>query len=127
MIVVDASAVLAIYFDEYERVSFVRRMEQEGDRIISAINLFECHLRAARLPNGQTELEATLELLRLRRAPQEADTTGLVDAHRRFGKGRHPAGLNLGDCFAYALARQHDAPLLFKGEDFRHTDVRCAL
>jgi ribonuclease VapC len=49
------------------------------------------------------------------------------DAWRRFGKGRHPAGLNLGDCFAYALAKSRDEPLLFKGEDFARTDVKAAI
>lgn len=52
---------------------------------------------------------------------------GLVRAWRRFGKGRHPAGLNLGDCLAYALARTLGEPLLFKGEDFGQTDVVAAL
>ena len=49
------------------------------------------------------------------------------EAYVRFGKGNHPAGLNFGDCFAYALAREHDVPLLFKGADFDKTDVRPAL
>jgi len=50
-----------------------------------------------------------------------------VDAFRRFGKGRHPAGLNFGDCFSYALAKATGEPLLFKGDDFIHTDVTAAL
>ena len=50
-----------------------------------------------------------------------------ADGWRRFGKGRHPAGLNLGDCFAYALARHRNEPLLFKGDDFARTDVKAAL
>jgi ribonuclease VapC len=49
------------------------------------------------------------------------------DAHRRFGKGNHPAGLNFGDCFAYALAKERDLPFLFKGEDFSRTDLRPAM
>jgi ribonuclease VapC len=49
------------------------------------------------------------------------------EAHRRFGKGNHPANLNFGDCFAYALAKERDLPLLFKGEDFTRTDLRPAL
>jgi ribonuclease VapC len=50
-----------------------------------------------------------------------------TEAYRTFGKGRHPAGLNFGDCFSYALATSERVPLLFKGEDFSQTDVRCAL
>ena len=53
----------------------------------------------------------------------EVEAGAALDAHARFGKGRHPARLNMGDCFAYACARTHNAPLLFKGEDFELTDV----
>jgi ribonuclease VapC len=56
----------------------------------------------------------------------EALADAAADAYRRFGKGRHPAALNFGDCFAYALAMREQVPLLFKGEDFSRTDVRVA-
>ncbi len=57
--------------------------------------------------------------------PQQAEIA--IEAFRRFGRGRHRAGLNIGDCFSYALAKATDQPLLFKGDDFVHTDVRPAL
>ncbi len=70
------------------------------------------------------------ELLRedeARVAAVDHDQTRIArEAFLRYGKGRHPAGLNVGDLFAYALARQRDRPLLFTGDDFRHTDVRAA-
>ena len=59
-------------------------------------------------------------------ALDEALADSAADAYRRFGKGRHPAGLNFGDCFSYALATQEQVPLLFKGDDFSKTDVRVA-
>ncbi len=63
----------------------------------------------------------------LRLVPVDAVTGELaVDAHRRYGKGMSPAGLNMGDCFAYAITRQHQAEILFKGEDFVHTDLKDA-
>ena len=61
-------------------------------------------------------------------SPLDADQAlAALTGWRRFGKGRHPAGLNLGDCFAYGLAKVTGAPLLYKGEDFRQTDVLSAL
>ena len=62
-----------------------------------------------------------------RSSPFEPETAALaIDAYARFGKGRHPAGLNFGDCFAYACARHFDVPLLYKGDDFALTDIRAA-
>ncbi len=79
-------------------------------------------LRAARLDGFLGELPLTY-------VPVDTDHLRLArEAHARYGRGTgHPARLNFGDCFSYALARALDAPLLFKGDEFIHTDVRCAL
>ena len=72
-------------------------------------------------------MQALLEGLKLETVPLSADHARLaIDAFRRFGKGRHPAGLNFGDCFSYALAKATGEPLLFKGDDFSQTDITRA-
>jgi ribonuclease VapC len=74
------------------------------------------------------EIETLMADAAIEVAPFTAEQAALAcEGWRRFGKGRHPAGLNLGDCFSYALVRQRDEPLLFKGEDFARTDVRRAV
>jgi len=97
---------------------------------VSAVSFVE----AAIVVEARQGEEAARDLRELIRAtpcdvePVTAEQAELaVDAWRRFGKGRHPAGLNLGDCFAYALARHTGEPLLFKGTDFARTDVRSAV
>jgi len=127
--IVDASAVLALILEEADCDVFGAALSAATSRLISPVNLFEAlTVASSRRPNGGWAVRELLEVFQIEVAALEARHAELAfEAHRRFGKGRHPAGLNLGDCFAYALARQHDAPLLFKGEDFRRTDVRCAL
>jgi len=78
--------------------------------------------------NGARQLDALLERLGPEIVPFTAELAGIAqEGWRRFGKGRHPASLNLGDCFAYALAKARNEPLLFKGDDFSRTDVKAAL
>ncbi len=78
--------------------------------------------------DNRPELRSMIELMDLRIEPVTARQVWLAhDAFRRFGKGFHPARLNYGDCFAYALARELDMPLLFKGDDFPLTDIRPAI
>jgi ribonuclease VapC len=73
-------------------------------------------------------LEAFLEALDAETIPVDSRQAALaIEAFRAYGKGRHPAGLNIGDCFSYALAKALDEPLLFKGNDFGQTDLRSAL
>lgn len=129
MIVVDASAVIAIADDEEGSAALLERLEAADSRVIAAINFVEVGVI---LLNRRPELSAAdIDAWMRRLDLQVVDGDGLarvaLDAHLRFGKGRHPARLNLGDCFAYALARQFDAPLLFKGADFPQTDIRSAL
>lgn len=130
MIVVDSSALIAILLDEPDARSYVDAIADSGACSISSFTLFETHVvihRRAR-ERGVQRLARLLEHARLTTAPFDDSQTAIAfDAYRRYGKGNHPARLNLGDCAAYALARSLDAPLLFKGNDFAQTDIRRAL
>ncbi|HEV2365792.1 MAG TPA: type II toxin-antitoxin system VapC family toxin [Caulobacteraceae bacterium] len=128
--VIDSSAFLAILRDEPERGSFRDAIEAAPRRIASAVTVFETSMvMLARF--GELGLAEFRDLLRLVQAevagfgPDEIE--GAVEAFRRFGRSRHRAGLNFGDCFSYALARATGEPLLFKGEDFARTDVARVL
>ncbi len=129
-VIVDASALLAIIFDEADGDRFNRAISDEmEDLLISPINFVEAAIRADR--RGAETSEALDEIVRvsgIKVAPITPHQTRLArEAYQRFGKGNHPAKLNLGDCFAYALAKARSEPLLFKGDDFRQTDVEAAL
>ncbi len=129
MIVVDTSALVAILSGEPEQDEFNRKIVSAGRCGISAANYLETHIvLEARLGEAATrELmlylhEADMEVVAVDR--DQADLARV--AYRSFGKGRHRAALNFGDCFAYALARLRGAPLLFKGIDFSLTDIPAA-
>ncbi|PVM94028.1 VapC toxin family PIN domain ribonuclease [Caulobacter endophyticus] len=128
--VVDASAIVAILLGEPEAVDFTARLRDEpGDRLMSSVNYWETLARAevAKGEIGRLEAESLLKALRIKIMPVDAaDTRLAIDAFIRFGR-RTPAGLNLGDCFAYALAATHGGALLYKGDDFSRTDLRSAL
>lgn len=129
MIVVDASAVIAIADEEEGSADLLKRLNDAESRVMAAINFVEVGMI---LLNRRPELDETDIAGWMRRLGiQVMDGEGLAQtaltAHLRFGKGRHPARLNLGDCFAYALAKHFDAPLLYKGNDFPQTDIRSAL
>lgn len=128
--VVDTSAVLAILLDEEDAARFASAIEQAGSSRMSAANWLE----TAIMIDNRGDAVASREFDQFMRRSQitvEAVTTEQAhiarQAYRDFGKGRHPAGLNFGDCLAYALAKVLDEPLLFKGEDFSRTDVAIAL
>lgn len=130
---VDASAMVAILAGEPEAAAFTEALDRAETRITSPIAVFETVLGLTRLRHATVdEAEADVtEFLRLADiacvpiTPQ--DTHSALLAFARYGKGRgHPAQLNLGDCFAYAVARSHDVALLFKGNDFSQTDVTPA-
>jgi ribonuclease VapC len=130
-VIVDSSAIVAILRDEPDAADFARAIEQAATRRISAANL----LGAAIVIDGNRDPVAS------RRFDELVAEAGLIvepvteaqariarEAYRDFGKGSgHPAGLNFGDCFAYALAKATGEPLLFKGDDFSRTDIRPAL
>jgi ribonuclease VapC len=130
LIVVDSSAFVAILLGEPEAESFSDLVAEDDAPGASAVTLFETRIVLS-FRGGEARLREFDEWLRRARmtmVPFDEQQSALsFDAYRRWGKGNHPAGLNLGDCAAYALAKSLDAPLLFKGTDFAKTDVRRAL
>lgn len=129
--IVDASAVIAILRDEPEGPSCAKVIASARSRRISAVNYVE----AAVVIDGSRDPIASRRFDELFRTAQvviepvtEAQAKLAREAYRDFGKGSgHPASLNFGDCFAYALAKVTGEPLLFKGDDFAHTDLTPAL
>lgn len=130
MICVDSSAIVAIVKDEPERAHFTRIIDQAAGAAISAANYFETAMvcEGAVTAPGRVFFDAEMETLRqlgLAVVAFDDIQAGLArEGFRRYGKGRHPAGLNFGDCFAYALAKALDAPMLYKGTDFNKTDIK---
>ncbi|MFO1049477.1 MAG: type II toxin-antitoxin system VapC family toxin [Geminicoccaceae bacterium] len=129
-IVVDTSALVAILFAQPERDRFLALL-QTTPATISAGSLIELlRVVTRRTPNLLAEACTLLRVLKVATAAvDEAQVELAIEGQARFGKGRGqpPAALNFGDLFAYALARQLDVPLLFKGDDFTRTDLRPAL
>ena len=129
--IVDASAILAMLLKEPEEYAFADHIGGCADEtVISPVNYLEISLRVDRgqTPELSAALDPLLASLGMRIAVITPDQARLArEACQRYGKGNHPARLNLGDCFAYALAKARNEPLLFKGDDFRQTDVEAAL
>lgn len=120
-IVVDSSALFAILFGEPEGRRCIDVLGQADKVLISAATVAEALIVAARRGH-----RANMEKLIMRLAAESvpvSDGAAVADAYDRWGKGVHPAGLNLGDCFAYALATARGCPLLFVGNDFAQTDL----
>lgn len=127
--VIDTSAVIAILQDEPERPQLMDRIVEASTRLISAASAVETSMivLSRRGQSGLDILRDFLARTQIETVPFSPDHVELaVDAFRRYGKGRHRAGLNLGDCFSYALAKATGEPLLFKDGHFVHTDVRSA-
>ncbi len=121
--IVDTSALIAILRGEPDAIALREKLLQAAEPRISAGTLLEARMVAER-DGGVVDLNALLSAAGIEIVPvDEAQVDAAHDGFRRFGKGRHPAGLNYGDCFAYGLARVLGEPLLFKGEDFSLTDV----
>jgi ribonuclease VapC len=128
--IVDASALLAIILNEHDGDSYNRAMSDSIDDLaISPINYVEAAIRADRLgPEVGDALDSIIRTADIQIAPVSREQTLLArEAYQKYGKGNHPAKLNLGDCFAYALSKARSEPLLFKGDDFRLTDVEAAV
>jgi ribonuclease VapC len=129
--VIDASAVIAILRAERETDIFLRAIVDAQETLMSAVNFNEACLVLAGRRGGASEwqpLDALVQRAGVEIVPFDlALATGARMAFLRFGKGRHPAALNLGDCAAYALAKARDLPLLFKGNDFARTDITPAI
>lgn len=128
--VIETSALFAILLREPEREAFLAAIETASIRVISTASAVETSMvvLSRNKEDGLLILEALLRDLQIEQVPLTHDHVAFaVDAFRRFGKGRRRAGLNLGDCFSYALAKATGEPLLFKGDDFSRTDVERAV
>jgi len=128
-VVLDTSALMAILYNEPERHHFNGMIVAAPSRLISSGTYLETAIvtEARYGRKGVHYLKLFLTTASIEVAAFDREQAGIAaDAYYRYGKGRHVAGLNYGDCFSYALAMQKDEPLLFKGYDFVHTDVRSA-
>ena len=127
--VVDTSALIALLTMEPDSARLAVALESDATRLISAVTIVEAGLviESRYGSAGGRELDMLVAKAGLSIesvTPQQAELAR--EAWRRYGKGRHSAGLNFGDCFSYALARITGEPLLFKGDDFTHTDITAA-
>ena len=131
MIVVDSSALIAILRREPEADDFLRVIAEADGCLLSSVSLLESSMVLAGRSGDQaswTELDELLAQAGMKVVAQDTAQTEVARrSFLRYGKGRHPAGLNLGDCASYALARLRDLPLLFKGQDFAQTDLTAAV
>jgi len=129
--IVDTSALIAIIKMEPEAASIANAMEKAETLRISAASMLEAFIVADgyRIPKLSARLEEIFELPKIVIEPVTATQAKIArQAYRDFGKGSgHRAGLNFGDCFTYALAREKREPVLWKGDDFGHTDLRPAI
>lgn len=127
--IVDTSAIIAVLRNEPDAIDFGEAMRQSAICRMSAVSYVEAGIETD--SNNNPVLSRKLDDL-LRSVSMQIESVTLQQAqiarqaYRDFGKGRHKAGLNLGDCFAYALAKEMHEPLLFQGKDFNHTDVERA-
>lgn len=124
--VIDTSAIVAILADEPERRSFNLIIEADRVRLLSAVSLVETAIVLGNRYGEAAERELDLFVYKanIEITPVDTEQAGVARrAYIRFGKGRHPARLNFGDCFAYALAKVTGEPLLYKGSDFSQTDI----
>ena len=126
MIAVDTSALVAVVLGEEDAERHLAELQRNVTRL-SSVAFVEASIvvHARQGPDAERDLgllvEGTIDEL----VPVDLDQArAAISAWRRFGKGRHPASLNFGDCFSYAVARTSDLPLLYKGDDFSQTDVR---
>lgn len=127
--IVDTSAIIAILRDEADAPEISKALQQAAKRRISAANYIEAAIitDSNRNPILSRRFDDLLREGDIVIEPVTAEQARIArEAYRDFGKGQHRAGLNFGDCFAYALARVSGEPLLFKGDDFRHTDISVA-
>jgi ribonuclease VapC len=126
MIVVDSSVVVAILQREPDAPTWIEMFDQTSKALISVVSFVEtsmviCRRRPDPDPREIATLLVSLGIDIVPVTPEQGETA--VAAFLRYGKGRHRAGLNFGDCFSYALAKTQGAPLLFKGNDFAMTDL----
>lgn len=131
MLVIDTSALIAIFRLEPEAESFLKVIVQADARAMSALSLLETSMVMSGSAADAAVFEPLDAFLRegaIEIAPFDAGQALFArEAFLRFGKGRHEAALNLGDCASYALAKSRRAPILYKGDDFRRTDIISAV
>jgi len=128
--VIDTSAILAILLNEPEKKKFIKIIAEDPVKMISAASYVEAGIvmTAKYGPAGKHQLMVFLALAEITITEVDRDQARLaLDAWQNFGKGNHPAALNYGDCFSYALSLTSGEPLLFKGGDFSKTNVKPAL
>lgn len=127
MTVVDTSALIAVLLREAAASACSGILEADPDLLMSAATLGEALIVARRRGVG-TEMAALIDGVAIEIVPlMPADAHRAAEAYARWGKGAHPAGLNFGDCFAYALAKERNCPLLFVGDDFTRTDIKPSI
>jgi ribonuclease VapC len=129
VIVVDSSAIVAILLQEPDAAKVSNAIERAAQSVMAAPNMLETHMviLSRRGEPGVLELDALMNDSNIEIVPFDQEGLEIArQAFRAYGKGRHKAGLNFGDCIAYATAKLRDAPLLAKGGDFLHTDVLLA-
>ncbi len=131
MIVIDGSALIAILRREPEADGFLQVIADADGCLLSSVSLLEASMvLAGRTGNAASwaELDALITRAAVKVVAQDAVLAETArEAFLRYGKGRHPAGLNLGDCASYAVAKAHNLPLLYKGNDFPNTDLTAAV
>ena len=131
-IFVDASAMIAMMAGETDADELADRLGAERLRLCSAVSLWEtlaglCRTYVFSVPSARAEVQSFVELNDVKFVSiGEREFDLATQAYADFGKGRHPAALNMGDCFAYACAKANRATLLFKGDDFSQTDIAVA-
>jgi ribonuclease VapC len=128
--IVDTSAVLAVLFAEDDAAAYSRAISEAESRRMSAANFVEAAIvvEAQTRSGGSRQFDAFIRRAGVVIEPVTEEQAHVArQAYSDFGKGRHRAGLNFGDCFAYALAKVTGEPLLYKGEDFKRTDIEPAL
>jgi ribonuclease VapC len=128
-VVVDTSAIVSVLLKEADARPLIRKLYRAHSRQISAVSYMESSMVLMSRLGDNTEgaLDGMLQRAKIAIVPVSVDHAKVaVAAFRQYGKGRHPASLNFGDCFSYALAKSTGEPLLFKGLDFAKTDVASA-
>ena len=128
--VIDTSALVSIFLGEPERKLFLEHILQAETKLISAANSLEAGivLEARRGEAAGREFDLFVVRAKLEVVPVDAEQVEIArSAWRKYGKGRHAAGLNFGDCFAYAVAKEHACRLLYVGDDFAKTDIEGVL
>ena len=128
--VIDSSALIAILLGEPEALAFTRSIADASRRLLGAFNALETGIvvEARKGEVGGREFDLLIHRAQIEIVALNDDQAELARAAwRKYGKGNHPAGLNIGDCCAYALAKYSGEPLLFKGSDFSQTDIQAAI